>query len=128
MATRTLTVGRDEGGRLLADWLRARLAMSRAAVMELLQTRKVRVAGSLCSNPDWRLRAGQRVVVQTRDREREGKPAAKRDGPAPVIRFLDDDLIVVDKPSGLTTMRHADEAAEFGGRRKRFLPKTLQDL
>jgi 23S rRNA pseudouridine1911/1915/1917 synthase len=43
-----------------------------------------------------------------------------------VIRFLDRHLVVLDKPSGLTTMRHAEEAAEFG-KGRRFLPRTLQD-
>ncbi len=36
--------------------------------------------------------------------------------------------MIVDKPPGLTTMRHAHEAAEFGKRAKRFLPETLEDL
>ena len=36
--------------------------------------------------------------------------------------------MVVNKPAGLTTMRHAEEADEFGPRGKRFLPKTLADL
>jgi 23S rRNA pseudouridine1911/1915/1917 synthase len=36
--------------------------------------------------------------------------------------------VVVDKPTGLTTMRHAHEAAEFGKRGQRFLPLTLMDL
>jgi 23S rRNA pseudouridine1911/1915/1917 synthase len=35
---------------------------------------------------------------------------------------------VADKPAGLTTMRHAQEAAEFGARARRFLPATLADL
>src|SRR5262249_31381660 len=49
-------------------------------------------------------------------------------GPAPVVRFCDAHVVVVDKPAGLTTMRHAEEAAEFGARGKRFLPSTLADL
>jgi 23S rRNA pseudouridine1911/1915/1917 synthase len=44
-----------------------------------------------------------------------------------VIVFVDEHVIVVNKPAGLTTMRHPEEAAEFG-RGKRFLPKTLADL
>jgi 23S rRNA pseudouridine1911/1915/1917 synthase len=36
--------------------------------------------------------------------------------------------VVVNKPVGLTTVRHAEEAAEFGARARRFLPKTLADL
>ena len=45
-----------------------------------------------------------------------------------VIRFADSHIVVVEKPAGLTTMRHAHEAAEFGSRGRRFLPPTLADL
>ncbi len=46
----------------------------------------------------------------------------------PLIHYVDRDIVVVDKPAGLTTMRHPEEAEEFGSRGKRFLPKTLADL
>jgi 23S rRNA pseudouridine1911/1915/1917 synthase len=36
--------------------------------------------------------------------------------------------VVVEKPAGLTTVRHAEEAAEFGPRARRFLPPTLSDI
>jgi 23S rRNA pseudouridine1911/1915/1917 synthase len=45
-----------------------------------------------------------------------------------VIRYVDSQVVVVDKPPGLTTMRHPHEAAEFGSRARRFLPATLADL
>jgi 23S rRNA pseudouridine1911/1915/1917 synthase len=41
--------------------------------------------------------------------------------------YVDDAIVVVNKPAGLTTMRHAREAAEFGIRARRYLPKTLAD-
>src|SRR3712207_7886025 len=41
--------------------------------------------------------------------------------------YADDAVAVVNKPAGLTTMRHAEEAAEFGERGRAFLPKTLAD-
>ena len=44
------------------------------------------------------------------------------------IVYSDDAIVVVNKPAGLTTMRHQEEAAEFGERAKAFLPKTLSDL
>ena len=46
----------------------------------------------------------------------------------PVIRFRDAHIVVVEKPPGLTTMRHAHEAAEFGSRGRRYLPATLADV
>ena len=54
---------------------------------------------------------------------RKEKPIAKS-----VIRYADAQVVVVEKPAGLTTMRHPDEAAEFGRRAQRFLPTTLADL
>jgi 23S rRNA pseudouridine1911/1915/1917 synthase len=48
--------------------------------------------------------------------------------PVPVIRYADAHVVVVDKPAGLTTSRHPDEAAEFGARARRFLPTTLADV
>jgi 23S rRNA pseudouridine1911/1915/1917 synthase len=45
----------------------------------------------------------------------------------PDLVYVDSSVVVVNKPIGLTTMRHEDEAEEFG-KGKRFLPKTLADL
>ncbi len=45
----------------------------------------------------------------------------------PIMRFADAHIVVVEKPAGLTTMRHPQEAAEFGPRGRRFLPPTLAD-
>jgi len=42
--------------------------------------------------------------------------------------YADEAVVVVNKPAGLTTMRHAEEAAEFGSRGRAYLPKTLQDF
>jgi 23S rRNA pseudouridine1911/1915/1917 synthase len=46
----------------------------------------------------------------------------------PLIRYADAQIVVVEKPAGLTTMRHPEEAAEFGRRAQRFLPATLADV
>jgi 23S rRNA pseudouridine1911/1915/1917 synthase len=44
------------------------------------------------------------------------------------IVYLDEHIVVVDKPAGLTTVRHAHETAEFGTRAHSFLPQTLVDV
>jgi 23S rRNA pseudouridine1911/1915/1917 synthase len=65
-----------------------------------------------------------------RRKTRKKKPDTRKAEPGarPVIRFADAQVVVVEKPAGLTTMRHPDEAAEFGARARRFLPPTLADL
>jgi len=67
--------------------------------------------------------------VSHKKKRRRGDGAPRDAGPpAPVICYADAQVVVVDKPAGLTTMRHAEEAAEFGARARRFLPVTLADL
>lgn len=44
-----------------------------------------------------------------------------------VILYSDDSIIVVNKPAGLTTVRHADDDAEFA-KTKRYRAQTLRDL
>lgn len=74
-----------------------------------------------------------------------GRPPGKRRPPEPAKRrdplrdfakiwlpriqtiYVDDDVLVVNKPAGLTTVRHKDELEEMGRRRK-YLPPTLVDL
>jgi 23S rRNA pseudouridine1911/1915/1917 synthase len=48
--------------------------------------------------------------------------------PAAAILYVDKHILIVDKPAGLTTVRHADEAAEFGKRARRYLPPTLAEI
>jgi 23S rRNA pseudouridine1911/1915/1917 synthase len=131
-----------EAGRTLAAVLRARRPMSWAEARKLIERRQVRLAGEICADPVRRVRPGQRIEVVSPATRKPGPPrpekpapklAAKRQspspaGPAPVIVHADDQVVVVDKPPGLTTMRHAEEAAEFGPRGRKFLPATLADL
>jgi 23S rRNA pseudouridine1911/1915/1917 synthase len=56
------------------------------------------------------------------------KPQSRpKRAPQIVLRHVDDYVIVVEKPAGLTTVRHADEIQALG-KRKKFLPPTLVDL
>jgi 23S rRNA pseudouridine1911/1915/1917 synthase len=133
MTTRILTVDRSEAGWTVLEWLRVRLKMSRSAAGKLVQGHKVRLAGKVCTQPSWRLRAGQRVEVQVSSSSRRpaNQPARRAKtsrGPRPVLRFVDEHIVVVDKPAGLTTMRHAEDVEEQGPRARRFLPETLADL
>jgi 23S rRNA pseudouridine1911/1915/1917 synthase len=128
MPTRTFVVTRAESGRPLAEALRARLSLSWSEARRLVRDRRVRVAGRPCLDPARRLTPGQRVEVQSPPPATPHAPAAPQPPAGIVIRHQDGHVLVVDKPPGLTTMRHADEAAEFGRRAQRFLPPTLADL
>jgi 23S rRNA pseudouridine1911/1915/1917 synthase len=125
MPSRTFVVTRAESGRPLAEALRQRLALSWSAARRLVRDKCVRVAGRPCLDPARRLTPGQRVEVRESDRP---APPVARPASDIAVRFQDAQVVVVDKPPGLTTMRHADEAAEFGKRAQRFLPPTLADL
>jgi 23S rRNA pseudouridine1911/1915/1917 synthase len=46
----------------------------------------------------------------------------------PRICYTDAHIVVVDKPAGMTTMRHGYEKAQFGRRAQRYLPRTLADV
>jgi 23S rRNA pseudouridine1911/1915/1917 synthase len=136
MAARKYIVGRAETGRTVADWLRARLALPPADVHRLVRGGCVYVGRAPCSDPSRRLRAGERLEIRppsgaAKQKAQKDAPvpyAAGSPGPKPVIVYADEHIVVVDKPPGITTMRHADETAEFGPRGRRFLPNTLADI
>lgn len=138
MKLHSYIVARGEGKQTLAAFLRGKLNLSWSKAKELVEKRQVRVAGQPTGDPAQRLKVGNRVEVHgfsavepKKARPPRGKPiieAPKYAGPMPVVVYEDDAIVVVDKPAGLTTMRHAEEAAEFGERGKKFLPVTLADL
>ncbi len=137
MTQRTFTVARAEAGQTLDEFLRQHLSLPPAQVRQLARRRQVRVAGIPCLDPGRRVQPGQRVDVRLPKQEGRGTkrtipltPAAFLDAlpTPPVLRFVDDYVVVVDKPPGLTTMRHPEDVAEQGPRARRFLPPTLADL
>jgi 23S rRNA pseudouridine1911/1915/1917 synthase len=138
MPLRTFTVLPREAGQGLVAWLARKLARPEADIRIWIRGRKVRVAGQPCSNPAWRVRAGQRVEVEVPSVPDKAKAKRKptvseanpgRAGHPPIhLQFIDEHILIVEKPPGLTTMRHAGEAAEFGTRARKYLPTTLQDL
>jgi 23S rRNA pseudouridine1911/1915/1917 synthase len=128
MKTRTLIVSRTEAGRPVASLLKHHLHISWSQARRLVEQHRVRQGPGLCRDPQSRVRVGQKLRIQLEDTKKPqpaGRPVA---GPRPVIRHVDEQIVVVDKPAGLTTMRHAHEAAEFGTRGQRFLPATLANL
>jgi 23S rRNA pseudouridine1911/1915/1917 synthase len=142
-------VDRREAGQTLAAVLKKRFSLSWSQAKRLVENGHVRVGQQVETDVARRLKVGKRIqlaagTVQAGNAHpkppvsREAKPSAgdRRQAPKqPVpqatvagveIVYADEAIVVVNKPAGLTTMRHAEEAAEFG-RGKRFLPKTLAD-
>lgn len=138
MKLHSYIVARGEGKQTLAAFLRGKLNLSWSKAKELVEKKQVRVAGQPTADPARRLRVGNRVEVHgfsavepKKVRAAPAKPKIeppKYSGPMPSIVFEDDSIVVVDKPAGLTTMRHKEEAEEFGPRGKHYLPATLADL
>src|SRR5262245_18299157 len=117
------TVPAEQAGQTLAAILRAlRPGESWSRVKALATGRRVAIGGSLCMDPARRLKQGEVVEVLA-------TPAPLIKGETPegvVIRHLDEEVVVVEKASGISTVRHP---AERGWREnRRELVPTLDDL
>ncbi len=139
--SQSFAVTPKEAGRTLAAVLKDRLGVSWSQARRLIELRQIRVDGQGCADPVRRVKAGQRVEIAEEKAKRRQPPKLKASRPQPlsrkagtggrvssepVLRHVDDAVIVVDKPPGVTTHRSTTEAAEFG-RGQRFLPSTLAD-
>jgi len=114
-------VAAADGGQTLAAFLRARLGgASWSHVHALVRSRRVLIHGNLCPDTARRLAAGE--VVKLLDVPAAAPPRA---GDVRVVH-LDDDVVVVDKPTGVTTTRHHEEAS-WPARRRQMQP-TLEEL
>ena len=109
--------------------LAAQLDLPPADARRLVQSGRVRLSAVACPDPGRRVAPGQTIEADLSDAHPRGRRKKKRAAePKPLIRHADAQVVVVDKPAGLTTMRHDYEAAEFGARGRHFLPPTLADL
>ncbi len=116
-----LRISPEQDGRTLAAILRASLPeYSWTKVRRLIEARSVRINGELCLDPARRLREGQ--VVEILD-----QPAPKlRRHEIVKIAYLDTHLVVVEKPSGISTVRHPLER-DWPAKRKALSP-TLEEI
>ncbi len=121
MSAEVFIIEEPQTGQTLAAFLRSRLAgQSWSEVRRLIEIRRVRLGGEVCLDPARRLNAGEVVELL-------GRPAARtREREAITIRHLDPHLVVVEKPAGLSTVRHPSERG-WSERRKSLAP-TLEDL
>ncbi len=123
MDATTFTVTVPEAGHTLAKVLRSRLnGPSWADVRKLISGRRVQVGDAISSDEARRLKEGEVVTLH-----RTAKPLPKTASPdGIVIRHLDEHVVVVEKPSGINSVRHPLELAWAEDRRA--LDPTLQDV
>jgi 23S rRNA pseudouridine1911/1915/1917 synthase len=110
-----------QAGVTLAAALRSRLpGQSWKQVRQLIEARHAKVNGELCLDPARRLKEGEIVELLSRPAPRPHQADAI------IIRHLDEHVVVVEKPSGISTVRHPLER-DWTARRKALSP-TLEDL
>lgn len=114
-----------EEGHTLAKVLRSRLHAQEPSwndVRKLITSRKVKIGEALCTDPARRVKEGETVHVLTRAETTPRTATAE----GLVIRHLDEHVVVVEKVTGMNTVRHPAELDWPEQRRK--LDPTLQDL
>src|SRR2546425_12665191 len=121
MSSIALAISQKLAGGKVTAVLRTRLSgQSWTQVRRLIETRHVRIDGDLCLDPARRLREGQ--IVEILDR-----PAPKpRQHETVKIAYLDTHLVVIEKPSGVSTVRHPLER-DWPAKRKALSP-TLEEI
>src|SRR5262245_55369534 len=124
MPPQNFHVRASEKGQTLAAFVKHHLGISWSQARQLIAQRKVRLAGSVCTDDVRRVQTGMEIAIitdQARPKSKH-KPAASRAKIAPKsissvkpsLVYVDEQIVVAEKPAELTTMRHAEEVAEFG--------------
>lgn len=114
-------VAAEHAGTTLAAFLKTACGPSSwAAAQKLARSRRVLVDGNVCTDPARRLRGGEVIKLLA-----TAAPAPPKPEDVSVV-YLDDALVVVDKPSGLTTTRHHEERS-WPARRRQLQP-TLDEM
>jgi 23S rRNA pseudouridine1911/1915/1917 synthase len=110
-----------QGGKALATVLRECLPeKSWNHVKKLITARQIQVNGNLCLEEGRKVKAGDVIQIWQHPL---APPADER---AVKVRYADQHLVVIEKPAGITTLRHAEER-NWSADRKRRQP-TLDEL
>src|SRR5687768_6106355 len=83
---------------VLRGWLTGR---SWSDLRRLIQSRRIQLNGNLCLDEDRRLSSGDVVKLLAQSAP---KPPSERDVR---LQYLDQHLVVIEKPAGVTSTRHA---------------------
>src|SRR5215831_9818379 len=121
LSAETIIVASEQASLTVAALLRPLLpGKSWSEVRRIVETRRIRVGGDLCLDPARRLKEGEvfelLVIFYSPRRHQEDLN----------LRYLDEHVVVVEKPSGINTVRHPAER-DWTPQRKALSP-TLEDL
>src|SRR4051812_46510942 len=120
-ADRTFPIRPALEGQTLASALKRLLPRrSWSEIKRLIAKRHVHLNGNLSVDEGRRLKSGDVVKVFEHPR---AAPPTEQDVR---VRYVDEHLVVVEKPAGVTTLRHAEER-DWPGRRKDRMP-TLEEM
>src|SRR5262245_57334692 len=117
----SIAVTAEVSGQTLAALVRAhRPGQSWKQVRQFIAGRQVQINGELCLDPARRVKEGDTVTLLAKPAK---MPVAYREEIN--IRHLDEHVVVVEKPSGINTVRHPAEL--HWKQERRALSPTLQD-
>lgn len=105
-------VDSEQPGKILAELRRHLPGHSWKDVRRLLQTRRVAINGVLCIDEGRSLTVGETVHIS-----RAPLPPPPTDQDV-VVRYVDRDLVIAEKPSGMTTLRRSSELSWSASRRR----------
>ncbi|HZZ27799.1 MAG TPA: RluA family pseudouridine synthase [Pirellulales bacterium] len=104
-------------GAALRHWLPK---LSWSQVRKVIESRRIMVSGNLCVDAGRRLKSDEVVKLLS-------QPTAAPPRPDDVkVQYLDAHVVVVEKPSGMTTNRHREE--QQWAKRRRQIQPTLDEL
>lgn len=124
-------VRKQDAGIALLTWLKMNFQLDGGSCNQLLSGGCIFVDKEMVKDPRMQLKGGAKVLLKPPKKRLKSsikKEAAKNELAAPEIVYLDEDIAIVEKPSGLTTVHHAQDKKEFSERDRKFLPATLQDI
>jgi 23S rRNA pseudouridine1911/1915/1917 synthase len=121
MPSISFTVSAEEARATIAAVLRSHLPdHSWSKVRQLTASRRVKIGNEVCLDPARRVREGDVVELLPEAAPKSRPPEAIK------IRHLDQHIVVIEKPAGISTVRHPLER-DWPARRKALSP-TLEDL
>jgi 23S rRNA pseudouridine1911/1915/1917 synthase len=121
MFSESFNILQEQAGQTLASIVRSRLkGQTWSQIRQLIAARRVKIGGELCLDPARRVREGDVLEILPKSAPKPRRAETVN------IRYVDDHLVVVEKPSGISTVRHPTER-EWNQRRKALSP-TLEDI